>query len=120
MAVSTSPSALPPASSGSASPSQPSCAISFHSASLSPRGSSQSARTWAGFACSSRKARAEFFSNCWSGLKEKSTMTLLLALHAVRADLLGETEHPLADDVLLDLGRARVDGARARPQQRIG
>src|SRR6184192_1822297 len=43
---------LPEAYGGSESPSQPSWAISFHVASLSPRGSSQRRRTAAGVMCS--------------------------------------------------------------------
>src|SRR5687767_810355 len=96
--------------------------------------------------CSARNARAEFFSSCWSGLNEKSTLASYLrggprhgpphppllvapgyagtrleslAVHAIGANLLGETEHALADDVLLDLRRARVDRARAGPQEGI-
>ena len=42
------------------------------SPSLSPRGSSHSRRTAADLQCSSRNARAEFFSSVWSGVKEKS------------------------------------------------
>src|SRR5947209_19567997 len=83
--------------------------------SLSPRGSSHSRRTAAGLQCSSRKARAEFFSNCWSELNEKSMAS---GLQAVGAHFLRQAEHALSDDVLLDLGRARVDRARARPQER--
>src|ERR1700675_1292886 len=41
-------------------------------------------------------------------------------LDPVRADLFGQTEHALADDVFLDLRGARVDGARARPQESRG
>src|SRR5215467_6511229 len=111
------PSPLPPYVSGSESPCQPSCAISFHIDSLSPRGSSHRRRTAAGLQCSSRKARAEFFSNCWSDVKEKSMAS---GLQAVGAHFLGQAEHALSDDVLLDLGRARVDGAGARPQERGG
>src|SRR2546426_9131305 len=94
---------------------QPSWAISFHVASLSPRGSSQSRRTAAGVMCSSRNARAEFFRSCWSGLNAKSMAS---RLQAVGAHFLGQAEDTFADDVLLDLGRARVDRARARPQER--
>src|SRR5216117_2241282 len=115
IALSTIPRALPPYASGSESPSQPSWAISFHVASLSPRGSSQRRRTAAGVMCSSRNARAEFFRSCWSGLNAKSTAS---RLQAVGAHFLGQAEDAFADDVLLDLGRARVDRARARPQKR--
>src|SRR5262245_2658904 len=115
MAVSTMPSALPPYASGNDRPSQPSCAISFHIDSLSPRGSSHKRRTVAGLQCSSRNARAEFFSNCWSELNEKSMAS---RLHAVGAHFLGQAEHALPDDVLLDLRRSRVDGPRARPEKR--
>src|SRR5215510_13333269 len=109
------PSPLPPYASGSESPCQPSWAISFHIDSLSPRGSSHKRRTVAGVQCSSRKARAEFFRSCWSELNEKSMAS---GLQAVGAHFLGQAEHALSDDVLLDLGRARVDGAGARPQER--
>src|SRR5947208_1048304 len=115
IAVSIMPSALPPYASGSESPSQPCWAISFHVVSLSPRGSSQRRRTAAGFMCSSRNARAEFFRSCWSGLNAKSMVS---GLQAVGAYFLGQAEHAFADDVLLDLGRARVDRARPRPQKR--
>src|SRR5262245_46404918 len=115
MAVSTMPSPLPPYGSGSESPSQPSWAISFHIASLVPRGSSHAARTAAGLQCSSRNARAEFFRSCWSGENEKS---MALCLHPVGADLLGQPEDALADDVLLDLRGAGVDGAGPRPEVR--
>src|SRR5262252_8090093 len=115
MAVSTMPSPLPPYASGRERPCQPSWAISFHIDSLSPRGSSHKRRTVAGLQCSSRKARAEFFSNCWSELNEKSMAS---GLQAVGAHFLGQAEHALPDDVLLDLGRARVDRAGARPQER--
>src|SRR6516165_3618544 len=115
MAVSTMPSALPPYASGSESPCQPSCAISFHIDSLSPRGSSHRRRTMAGLQCSSRNERAAFFSNCWSELNEKSMVS---GLQAVGAHFLRQAEHALSDDVLLDLGRSRVDRARARPEKR--
>src|SRR5712692_401388 len=111
------PSPLPPWTSGSESPSQPSCAISFHIASLSPRGSSHEARTVAGLQCSSRNARAEFFRSCWSDVNPKS---MALGLHPVGADLLGQTKHALADHVLLDLRRAGVNRAGPRPQVRRG
>src|SRR4029453_4746471 len=39
-------------------------------------------------------------------------------LQAVGAYFLRQAEHPLSDDVLLDLGRARVDGAGGGPQER--
>src|SRR5436190_1049033 len=59
----------------------------------------------------------------WAGLPvgaEGKVHGALLGLrHAVGADLLGETEHALADDVLLDLRRARINRARARPQERV-
>src|SRR5215510_2155069 len=109
------PSPLPPYASGSESPCQPSWAISFHIASLSPRGSSHEARTVAGLQCSSRNARAEFFRSCWSDVNPKS---IALGLHPVGADLLGQAEHALADHVLLDLRRAGVDRPRPRPQER--
>src|SRR5262245_59295264 len=115
IAVSTMPSPLPPYASGSESPCQPSWAISFHIDSLSPRGSSHKRRTVAGLQCSSRKARAEFFRSCWSELNEKSMAS---GLQTVGAHFLRQTEHALSDDVLLDLGRARVDRAGARPQER--
>src|SRR5881409_107493 len=83
--------------------------------SLSPRGSSHRSRTAAGLQCSSRNARAEFFSSCWSELNEKSMAS---DLQAVGAHFLRQAEHALADDVLLDLGRPGVDRARARPQKR--
>src|SRR5437867_11005451 len=82
--------------------------------SLSPRGSSHSRRTAAGLQCSSRNARAEFFSNCWSELNEKSMAS---DLQAVGAHFLRQAEHALADDVLLDLGRPGVDRAGARPEE---
>src|SRR2546426_3901892 len=109
------PSPLPPYASGSESPCQPSWAISFHIVSLSPRGSSHRRRTVAGLQCSSRNARAEFFNNCWSELNEKSMAS---GLQAVGAHFLRQAEHALPDDVFLDLGRAGVDGAGARPQER--
>src|SRR5882724_587149 len=115
IAVSTMPSPLPPWASGRESPSQPSWAISFHMVSLSPRGSSHRSRTAAGLQCSSRNARAEFFSNCWSELNEKSMAS---GLQPVGAHFFRQAEHALADDVLLDLGRARVDRAGARPEER--
>src|SRR5213593_990038 len=115
IAVSTMPSPLPPCASGRERPSQPSSPISFHSVSLSPRGSSQSSRTVAGVMCSSRKARAEFFSNCWSELNAKFMAS---RLQTIGAHFLGQAEHAFADDVLLDLGGARVDGSLARPQER--
>src|SRR5205809_6628027 len=65
--------------------------------------------------CSSRKARAEFFSNCWSELNAKFMAS---RLQTIGAHFLGQAEHAFADDVLLDLGGARVDGSRARPQER--
>src|SRR5215470_19904535 len=111
------PSPLPPYVSGSESPCQPSCAISFHIDSLSPRGSSQRRRTVAALQCSSRNARAEFFSNCWSELNEKSMAS---GLQAVGAHFLRQAEHALSDDVLLDLGRPGVDRAGARPEKRGG
>src|SRR5262245_48499761 len=114
MAVSTMPRSLPPTASGSDRPSQPSWAISFHMASLSPRGSSHKRRTVAGLHWSSRNCRAEFFRSCWSELNAKS---IGLSLHPVGADLLGQSEDALADDVLLDLRRARVDRPRARPEK---
>src|SRR5512134_2837550 len=91
--------------------------MSFHIASLSPRGSSQSSRTVAGLQWSSRNCRAAFFRSCWSELNAKS---IGLSLHPVGADLLGQPEHALADDVLLDLRRARVDRACPGPQERGG
>src|SRR5215510_11880636 len=115
MAVSTMPSPLPPYASGRERPCQPSWAISFHIDSLSPRGSSHKRRTVAGLQCSSRKARAEFFRSCWSELNEKSMAS---GLQAVGAHFLRQAEHALSDDVLLDLGRARVDRSGARPQER--
>src|SRR5262245_42864280 len=115
IAVSTMPSPLPPYASGKESPSQPSWDISFHIDSLSPRGSSQRRRTVAGLQCSSRNARAEFFRSCWSELNEKSMAS---GLQPVGADFLGQAEHALSDDVLLDLGRSRVDRPGARPQKR--
>src|SRR5215510_10018566 len=42
------------------------------------------------------------------------------SLQAVGAYFLRQAEHALSDDVLLDLRRARVDGAGARPQERGG
>src|SRR5207249_2304516 len=39
-------------------------------------------------------------------------------LQTIGAHFLGQAEHAFADDVLLDLGGARVDGSRARPQER--
>src|SRR5438093_10036302 len=83
--------------------------------SLSPRGSSHRSRTAAGLQCSSRNARAEFFRSCWSELNEKSMAS---GLQAVGAHFLRQAEHALSDDVLLDLGRARVDRAGARPEER--
>src|SRR5262245_22584379 len=115
MAVSTMPSPLPPYASGRERPCQPSWAISFHIDSLSPRGSSHKSRTVAGLQCSSRKARAEFFRSCWSELNEKSMAS---GLQAVGAHFLRQAEHALSNDVLLDLGRARVDRAGARPEKR--
>src|SRR5262244_102012 len=115
MAVSTMPSALPPYASGRDRPCQPSWAISFHIDSLSPRGSSHKRRTVAGLQCSSRNARTEFFKSCWSELNEKSMAS---GLQAVGAHFLGQAEHALSDDVLLDLRRTRVDRAGARPQKR--
>src|SRR5712692_956237 len=109
------PRPLPPYASGSERPSQPSWAISFHIVSLSPRGSSQSRRTVAGLQCSSRKARAEFRRSCWSEVKAKSMAS---GLQPVGAHFLGQAEHALADDVLLDLGGAGVDRAGARPEER--
>src|SRR6266478_9464418 len=109
------PSPLPPYASGRESPSHPSWAISFHIDSLSPRGSSHSRRTVAGLQCSSRNARAEFFNSCWSELNEKSMAS---GLQAVGAHFFRQAEHALSDDVLLDLGRARVDRPRARPEER--
>src|SRR5438034_301564 len=53
------------------------------------------------------------------GAEGKVHGALLGLRHAVGADLLGETEHALADDVLLDLRRARINRARARPQERV-
>src|SRR5437867_11170562 len=87
--------------------------------SLSPRGSSHRSRTAAGLQCSSRNARAEFFSSCWSELNEKSMAS---DLPAVGAHFLRQAEHALADDVLLDLGRPGVDRAGARPEEggRVG
>src|SRR5215510_15217221 len=116
MAVSTMPSALPPYASGRERPCQPSWAISFHIDSLSPRGSSHKRRTVAGLQWSSRNARAEFFKSCWSELNEKSMAS---GLQAVGAHFLGQAENALSDDVLLDLGRTRVDRAGARPQKRV-
>src|SRR5262249_33469911 len=78
---------------------------------------SMSDRTSAGFTCSSRNARAEFFSSCWSELNEKSTAASL-PRDAVGADFLGKPEHALTDDVLLHFGRPRVDRAGPRPQKR--
>src|SRR5882672_486886 len=115
IAVSTMPSPLPPYDSGSERPCQPSWAISFHIVSLSPRGSSHRRRTVAGLQCSSRNARAEFFRSCWSELNEKSMGS---GLQAVGANFLRQAEHALSDDVLLDLGRARVNRSRARPEER--
>src|SRR5262245_37055396 len=113
------PRPLPPYASGSARPSQPSWAMSFHMASLTPRGSSISARTTAGLQCSSRKARAALRTSCWSGLNAKSTVASL-RLHPVGAYFLGQAEHALADDVLLDLGGAGIDGAGPGPEKRVG
>src|SRR5437867_11682295 len=101
------PSALPPYDSGRERPSQPSWAISFHMVSLSPRGSSHRSRTAAGLQCSSRNARAEFFSSCGSELHEKSMAS---DLQAVGGHFLRQADHALADDVLLDLGRPGLDG----------
>src|SRR5262245_37864918 len=115
MAVSTMPSALPPYASGRERPCQPSWAISFHIDSLSPRGSSHKRRTVAGLQCSSRNARAEFFKSCWSELNEKSMAS---GLQPVGAYFLRQAEHALSDDVFLDLGRAGVNGAGPRPQER--
>src|SRR2546428_6970460 len=109
------PSPLPPYASGRESPSHPSWAISFHIDSLSPRGSSHRRRTVAGLQCSSRNARAEFFKSCWSELNEKSMAS---GLQPVGAHFLRQAEHALSNDVLLDLGRAGVDGSRARPEER--
>src|SRR2546429_3762051 len=109
------PRPLPPYASGRERPCQPSCAIPFHIDSLSPRGSSHRRRTVAGLLCSSRNARAEFFNSCWSELNEKSMAS---GLQAAGAHFLRQAEHPLSDDVLLDLGPARVDRARARPDER--
>src|SRR5437899_12701172 len=109
------PRPLPPYASGSESPSQPSWASSFHIDSLSPRGSSHRSRTVAGLQCSSRNARAEFFNNWWWELNDKS---LASGLQAGGAHFLRQAEHALSDDVLLDLGRARVDRPRARPEER--
>src|SRR5437899_12614405 len=109
------PRPLPPYASGRESPSHPSWASSFHIDSLSPRGSSHRRRTVAGLQCSSRNARAEFFNNCWSELNEKSMAS---GLQPVGAHFLRQAEHALSDDVLLDLGRARVDRSRARPEER--
>src|SRR4029434_28584 len=83
--------------------------------SLSPRGSSHRRRTVAGLQCSSRNARAEFFSSCWSELNEESMAS---GLQPVGALFLRQAEHALSNDVLLDLGRSRVDRARARPEKR--
>src|SRR3989442_15624267 len=83
--------------------------------SLSPRGSSHSSRTAAGLQCSSRNARAEFFSNCWAELNAESMAS---DLQAVGAHFLRQAEHTLADDVLLDLGRPAGDRACARPDER--
>src|SRR5207249_11270214 len=104
-----------PHASARQTPRQPRRATAFHRGSRSPRGSSPRRRTVAGWQCSSRKARAEFFSNCWSELNEKSMAS---GLQAVGAHFLRQAEHALSNDVLLDLGRARVDRARARPQER--
>src|SRR5438093_9968850 len=82
--------------------------------SLSPRGSSHRSRTAAGLQCSSRNARAEFFSSCWSELNEKSMAS---DLQAIGAHFLRQAEHALADDVLLDLRRAGIDRAGARPEE---
>src|SRR5437879_9580923 len=109
------PRPLPPYASGRERPCQPSCAISFHIVSLSPRGSSHRRRTVAGLQCSSRNARAEFFRSCWSELNEKSMAS---GLQPVGAHFFRQAEHALSDDVLLDLGRARVDRAGPRPQKR--
>src|SRR3977135_795201 len=48
-------------------------------------------------------------------LNEKSMAS---GLQAVGAHFFRQAEHALSDDVLLDLGRARVDRAGARPQER--
>src|SRR5256884_13247 len=78
-----------------------------------------SARVWVASGrqsrSASRNAPAEFFRSCWSGLNAKSMVS---GLQAVGAYFLGQAEHAFADDVLLDLGRARVDRARPRPQKR--
>src|SRR5581483_3469676 len=56
-----------------------------------------------------------------SSVKSKSTdlRPLSGAAHgqAVGAHLARQPQHPLADDVLLDLGGAGVDGASARPEE---
>src|SRR5207248_7058760 len=53
------------------------------------------------------------------GAEGKIHDALLGLRDAVGADLLGETEHALADYVLLDLRRARINRARARPEKRV-
>src|SRR3989441_9540964 len=48
----------------------------------------------------------------------RSTLFPYTTLFRSGAHFLGQAEHTLADDVLLDLGGARVDRPRARPQER--
>src|SRR5207237_8128763 len=75
-----------------------------------PVSSAMRARTNSDVHSFSRNFRAVARSISWSALNPKS-IRLLLAL--------GQSEHPLADDVLLDLGRAALDGVGARPEEGI-
>src|SRR5207237_1878259 len=75
---------------------------------------SMSRRTSADGDLSSRKARTVRLSSSCSSLKAKFTCALLVSRHC---RLAGQPEHPLTDDVLLDLRRARVDGLGPAQQE---
>src|ERR1700753_3877886 len=108
------PRPCPPHSSGSASPAQPSSAISPHPASSVPSSDPAISRIRSDLKREARKSRAvERIASC-SSVRSKyipKTLPLPSLTHPRQA------EHALGDDVLEDVGGAALDRVGARAEE---
>src|SRR5215211_1149041 len=112
------PKPWPPYPASITSPGRPIPAICCHVASLNPRASSMIVRTARGVLSRFKNSRVRSLSITCSWVKSKSMVSGSSARpHAVGARLARQLQHALTDDVLLNLRRARVNRARARPQE---
>src|SRR5205823_795013 len=97
-----------------ASPGSPISAMCCQVASLNPRGSSITDRTARGADSRDRNSRVRSRSMTCSCVKSKSICS---GPRTICARLTRQLQHTVADDVLLNLARSRVDGAGTRPQK---